>query len=102
MSSNKIIEGDFSFIKDIYIKNMVEELYTIINNLDEAKKDIVWGFFKNFSGESFSFMEIPYQTEILNSCKTGHSGTSWSVTLQHMKLISLDWDSYVSKYKKYE
>ena len=102
MLSNKCIEGDFSFIKESYIKNMVEELYTIINNLEETKKDIVWEFFKNFRGESFSFLEIPYQNEIVAKCNSEHSGLSWSVTLQHMKLLNIDWDSYVSKYKKYD
>ena len=55
MSSNKIIEGDFSFIKDIYIKNMVEELYTIINNLDEAKK-ILYGDFLKILAASHSHL----------------------------------------------
>lgn len=90
--------GDFSFITKKYIKDMVQELFGVIEGLEQNKKQEIVAFVTRGPnpGRGFFTTEVPYQNELMEKCKTGHSGASWAIVLRHMELLYKDWNEYVS------
>jgi hypothetical protein len=92
------VEGDFSFINDQHSKQMLEDGYNTISNLE------LWDWMKTFvpeEGKGFMFSNHENITKIGNAMKTGHSGSSFGWTMRNLEAIAKDgWNEYVNGWMK--
>jgi len=76
----------FGFVSNQNDRIMYETALTAITQLE------LWDFMKNFSGESFMFSNQPEVSQIYEKIEelgyTGHSGTSFGLTLRTMQFIA--------------
>lgn len=97
-SSTTFAEGDFSFIKDTMSREMLEDGYSTISNLE------LWDWMKSYTpeeGKGFMFSSHENITKIGNTMKTGHSGSSFGWTMRSLESIAKKgWESFVDSWKK--
>lgn len=90
--------GDFSFINDSHSKQMLEDGYKTITDLD------LWNWIANYTpeeGKGFMFSSHDNITKIGNAMKTGHSGASYGWTMRNMESIAKNgWDKFVNTWKE--
>lgn len=91
-------EGDFSFIKDNHSKQMLEDGYKTITDLE------LWDWMKSYTPDEdkgFMFSNHAHINKIGNAMKTGHSGSSFGWTMRNMEAIAKDgWEEYVKGWTK--
>jgi hypothetical protein len=89
--------GDFSFIDDTMSKEMLEDGYQTITDLE------LWDWMKTYEpeeGKGFIFSNHDNITKIGNTMKTGHSGASYGWTMRSLESIAKNgWDKFVENWK---
>jgi hypothetical protein len=95
---NSQTPGDFSFIKDTMSREMLEDGYTTISNLE------LWDWMKSYTpdeGKGFMFSSHENITKMGSAMKTGHSGSSFGWTMRSLESIAKNgWESFVESWKK--
>lgn len=88
--------GDFSFVKDLEIRNMYDDAFKAID-VAEA-----WNFINSDPGDGgFMFSPDSYSLAIQKNIKyTDHTGATYGMTMRVMQRIArVGWERFVTEYK---
>ena len=84
------MEGQFEYVKDEMTRMLLQDAWKAITVTEG------WEFIKNYKG-SLSYCVEPKMKQINKKMYTGHSGTSYSYTMNVMQLISQEGETYFEK-----
>lgn len=96
-------EGDFSFVKDIGLRQDLEDAWDSVRDAEAAGFE-AWKFFREESPpHEMGYMFWPNSTlqEVQKRMHSGHSGSSMAMTLRGIEYIAkYGWAAFVCDWSK--